>query len=191
MKRLLSITLTMMILLSASAGVLAEGTSALDAFNALTGQQVQLGNPEKSNAEYLGEIMAGAYAAAPTDFIYASDMAAELPYLTGITNRDIASFASANQYRVAQVRNAYYIALANVLRAEIMVNPASEARYQNVQVILSLFLETDETKVDHASREAIRNGMTPENAAAIASEYNLPARFVEFVIMNDNWDDDL
>jgi len=50
MKRLLSITLTMMLLLGASAGVLAEGTSALDAFNALTGQQAQLGNPEKSNA---------------------------------------------------------------------------------------------------------------------------------------------
>jgi len=78
-----------------------------------------------------------------------------------------------------------------VLRAEIMVNPASEARYQNVQVILSLFLETDETKVDHASREAIRNGMTPESAETIAAEYKLPARFVEFVIMDDHWDDDL
>lgn len=156
MKRLLSITLTMMIVLGASAGVLAEGPSALDAFNALTGQQIQLGNPEKSNAEYLANIMAGTYAAAPADAAAAAAMAAELQYLSGISNRDIASFASANQYPVRQVRNAYYIALANVLRAEILVHPASEERYRNVQVILSLFLEEDEAKVDRASAKSNR-----------------------------------
>ena len=102
MKRFLSITLTMMILLSASAGVLAEGTSALEAINALTGQQVQLGNPEKSNAEYLAGIMAGAYAAAPVDTTAAMAMAAELQYLTGISNRDIAYFQNEGMVKLSR-----------------------------------------------------------------------------------------
>ena len=190
MKKTLCVTLAVFFLLSACIGVLASEISALDAFNSLTGQQVQMNNPDKSNAEYLAEIMAGVYATAPTDTLAATEMAGHLRYLTGITTRDIASFASANQYPVAQVRNAYYMALANALRAEIMINPASEERYRNVQVILSLFLEQDETQVDHASREAIRSSLTPESAAAIAQEYNLPRAFVEFIIMDDDWDDD-
>ena len=107
----------------------------------------------------------------------------------GISTRDIAAFASANQYPVRQVRNAYYKALANVFHAEVLRNPASEEQYRNVQVLLSLFLEDDAT-ADSASREAIRNSMNATNAAVIAAGYGLPAGFVEFVVMDENWDDD-
>ena len=186
MKRLISFIAATTLMLSAAAG-LAEDTNALDAFNALTGQQVQI-STDKTSAEYLADIMTGTYAARPADMNTAAKMAADLPYLTAVSTRDIAAYASANKQPVRQVRNAYYMALANVLRAEIMVNPASEERYKNVQVILSLFLNDE--GADEDSRAAIRSSMTPDNAAVIAAEYSLPVGFVEFVIMDDDWDDD-
>ncbi|MDO4741033.1 MAG: peptidoglycan-binding domain-containing protein, partial [Eubacteriales bacterium] len=190
MKRFLLAALVALMVLCLSTGVLAENTGALDAFNALTGQQAQTNNPAKTNAEYLSEIMAGVYANSPADLETAAVMAVELPFLSEITNRDIASFSSANRHPVRMVRNAYYIALANVLRAEIMINPASEEHYRNVQIILALFLEENEEKIDYSARETIRSSMTPADAAVIAAEYNLPVDFVEFVVMDDDWDDD-
>lgn len=154
---MVSVILTVAFMLGAFAAS-AEGTGALDAFTALTGQQAQINDPGKTNAEYLADIMAGVYAAKPADTTAAAAMAPALPYLSGISTRDIAAFASANQYPVRQVRNAYYKALANVFHAEVLCNPASEEQYRNVQVLLSLFLEDDAT-ADSASREAIRNSM--------------------------------
>ena len=188
MRRMVSVILTVAFMLGAFAAS-AEGTGALDAFAALTGQQAQINDPGKTNAEYLADIMAGVYAAKPADTTAAAAMAPALPYLSGISTRDIAAFASANQYPVRQVRNAYYKALANVFHAEVLCNPASEEQYRNVQVLLSLFLEDDAT-ADSASREAIRNSMNATNAAVIAAGYGLPAGFVEFVVMDENWDDD-
>ena len=188
MRRMVSVILTVAFMLGAFAAS-AEGTGALDAFAALTGQQAQINDPGKTNAEYLADIMAGVYAAKPADTTAAAAMAPALPYLSGISTRDIAAFASANQYPVRQLRNAYYKALANVFHAEVLCNPASEEQYRNVQVLLSLFLEDDAT-ADSASREAIRNSMNATNAAVIAAGYGLPAGFVEFVVMDENWDDD-
>ena len=153
MRRMVSVILTVAFMLGAFAAS-AEGTGALDAFAALTGQQAQINDPGKTNAEYLADIMAGVYAAKPADTTAAAAMAPALPYLSGISTRDIAAFASANQYPVRQVRNAYYKALANVFHA------------------------------------AIRNSMNATNAAVIAAGYGLPAGFVEFVVMDENWDDD-
>ena len=150
MRRMVSVILTVAFMLGAFAAS-AEGTGALDAFTALTGQQAQINDPGKTNAEYLADIMAGGYAAKPADTTAAAAMAPALPYLSGISTRDIAAFASANQYPVRQVRNAYYKALANVFHAEVLRNPASEEQYRNVQVLLSLFLEDDAT-ADSASR---------------------------------------
>ena len=153
MRRMVSVILTVAFMLGAFAAS-AEGTGALDAFAALTGQQAQINDPGKTNAEYLADIMAGVYAAKPADTTAAAAMAPALPF-----------------------------------HAEVLCNPASEEQYRNVQVLLSLFLEDDAT-ADSASREAIRNSMNATNAAVIAAGYGLPAGFVEFVVMDENWDDD-
>lgn len=210
MKKLLSMMMAALLVVSALFGAIAdEGTNltALDAFRALTGEQAQLGNPAKSTEQYLQEIMTGVYGAAPANSDAAAVLAAELPYLSSITSRDITAYASRNGLPVAQVRNTYYRALANVLQSEISVNPASEESRRNVQVILGLFLDqksadaaagTDTAgavsaaprTADDANREAIRRSMTPQHAATIADDYHLPQAFVEFVIMDDEWFDD-
>ena len=185
-----------LVLALASVAAFAEG-SALEAFRQLTGQDTTLAQDEqapvtfKTSEDYLDEIMAGAYATPAADQAAAASLAPALSNLSAITMQDIASYAAGHALSVAQVRNAYYRALANVLRAEILVNPASEERYKNVQVILSLFLDTDDgDAAAEAEREAIRLSMTRETAQSIASDYNLPADFVEFIIMDDDWDDD-
>ncbi len=165
--------------------------SALDAFYSLTGTKATPEVPIKTSAEHLADIMSGAYTDVPADPIEAVTVAAALESLTAINSKDIAAYASQHALAVEQVRNAYYRSLANVLRAEIMVRPASEERYKNIQVILSLFLEKNApTETEQATRQAIRKSMTPRHAATIAQEYQLPAEFVEFVIMDEQWDDD-
>ena len=192
MKKFCIIALALILTLAGSLTVMAE-SSALDAFRQLTGQDVSAGQAPvtfKTSEQYLDEVMQGNYALSFADTAAVQSAALELDGLCAVTTQDIAAYAAAHGLSVAQVRNAYYRALANVLRAEIMVNPASEERYRNVQVILSLFLETDDDPDNEASRDAIRRSMTPEYAAAIAADYDLPASFVEFIIMDDDWNDD-
>ena len=190
MKKLITLALALILTLAASLSAAAE-SSALDAFRQLTGEDAgQTSGTAKTSEQYLNEVMQGNYASAFLDTATAQTAAGELDGLSAVTTQDIAAYAAAHGLSVAQVRNAYYRALANVLRAEIMVNPASEERYRNVQVILSLFLETDDDPADDASRDAIRRSMTPEYAASIAADYDLPTGFVEFIIMDDDWDDD-
>ncbi len=114
----------------------------------------------------------------------------QLDELAAITNKDLAAYAAARGLTVAQVRNAYYRALANVLRVEIQVNPATEEKYKNIQMILSLFLNEEPNAESRRSRSTIRSQMTGRYAETIAVNYEIPVDFVEYVIMNDDWDDD-
>ena len=192
LKKFCIVALALLLTLAVALTAAAEG-SALDAFQQLTGQNVSGGQAPvtfKTNEQYLDEVMMGNYSVIFTDAAGAQAIAPALDGLCAITTQDIAAYAASHGLSVAQVRNAYYRALANVLRAEIMVNPASEERYRNVQVILSLFLNTDDDPANEASRDTIRRSMTPEHAATIAADYNLPTGFVEFIIMDDDWDDD-
>ena len=192
MKKFCIVALALLLTLAVALTAAAEG-SALDAFQQLTGQNVSGGQAPvtfKTNEQYLDEVMMGNYSVIFTDAAGAQTIAQALDGLCAVTTQDIAAYAASHGLSVAQVRNAYYRALANVLRAEIMVNPASEERYRNVQVILSLFLNTDDDPTNEASRDTIRRSMTPEHAATIAADYNLPTGFVEFIIMDDDWDDD-
>ncbi len=188
MKKTIALILSLMLLaipLALADG--AEGGSALDAFYALTGKNQQIDVP-RAAADYLADAVNGKYAALPATQTELAAMAADLNALTAVSSRDIAAYASAAQMSVKQVRNAYYKALANVLRAEIAVHPASEEKYANVQMILSLFLDQSDP-ADDAARSAIRGEMTADAAAAIARDAALPGDFVTFLIMNDDWND--
>ena len=158
MKKFCIVALALLLTLAVALTAAAEG-SALDAFQQLTGQNVSGGQAPvtfKTNEQYLDEVMMGNYSVIFTDAAGAQAIAPALDGLCAITTQDIAAYAASHGLSVAQVRNAYYRALANVLRAEIMVNPASEERYRNVQVILSLFLNTDDDPTNEASRDTIR-----------------------------------
>lgn len=170
-------------------GALAEN-AALDAFAQLTGKTIAASESIKLSETLLDEAMAGDYLVEIADEILARQLASSLSGLTRVTTKDIATYAQAKGLAVGQVKNAYYRSLANVLNAEIMVNPAQEERYRNIQIILSLFLEHEETENAAATRSAIRSSMNEASARTLAEGYNLPTGFVQFIVMNDNWEDD-
>ncbi len=184
MKKLLSLILSLMMLTPLA---LADGgTDVMDAFYALIGQP-QTSAPTSSDT--LAAVMANAYQTLPADSAALTAMADALPALNAITGKDLAAYASANAMNVGQVRNAWYRALSNVLRADMSVNAAATADKQNAQTLLALFLDQTSPAED-AARARIRQEMTPDAAAAIAREYGLPENFVAFLIMDDGWDDD-
>lgn len=187
--------LTIMLALSLCVPALAQsGTSALDAFSAITGQSLTTPAPtavaQSTVTQQLDDVMNGVYATEPADTASAQQLAPALSTLSAITSRQLSQYASQKGLAVEQVRNAYYKSLANALRAEIMINPASQEQYRNIQVVLSLFLDQDTDEVSVTSRQAIRSSMTRDYANTIAQSYNLPTSFVEFIVMDENWDDD-
>ncbi len=193
MKKLFTILAALILTFAMALCAVAE-SSALDAFRHLTGQDVlseeQKPIAVKTGVQYLDEVMSGAYSVVDSGVAGMQDVAATLEGLSAITTQDLAAYAAARGLTVRQVRNAYYRALANVLRAEINLNPGSEERYRSVQVILSLFLNDDDIPANEEARIAIRRSMTPDYAAGIAEDYDLPTDFVAFIIMDDDWDDD-
>ena len=190
MKKKMMLMLAAALLLTCAGAYAENTTEALKAFSALTGTNVTLDTAARTTDEYLDKVMAGDYLAAPVDDAAAYRLALELSGLSSVTTKDIAVYAAAKQLPAAQVRNLYFRSLANVLRAEIQINPASEEEYKNIQVILSLFLDESNDNVTRTSREAIRKTITTDHAKKIAQGYNLPQSFVEFIVMDDNWDDD-
>ena len=188
MKRILILVLAFALTLTA-----ASAESALEAFNSLTtaaGANMDFFAVDTIEST-LDEIMNGAYAIEPLTDEDAARIAPDLQTLTWITSKDLASYASGNGLYVGQVRNAYYLALATVLRAEIRVNPASDEKYKDIQTILSLFLEDSADQTDESSRASIRSSMTRDHMDSIAGQYDLPVSFVEFIIMDDDWNDDV
>ena len=181
----------LLLLLMGSVRAMAESKSALDAFQELVNSQTQE-DPSDPAAGLLGQIMAGKYAAVPADMQAAAEMAQDLDPLCGITNKDLAAFAAENEMSLIQVRNAYYTALAHVLEAQIRVNPSSVEKYANIQTILLLFLKEDTnsmTAEDVAAKKQIRESLTSAQAQEIADVYDVPDSFVEFVILNPDWQD--
>lgn len=182
------------LMIALTAVALADKTnadSALDAFNKLAQQTTHITNEaytgSKTSETYLDEIMTGMYAHPVTDQQLAAAIAPALDGIAQITSADIAAYAAGNNLTVEKVRNTYFRSLANVLRADIMVNPSAEDQMRSTQLVLSLFLYDDDAS--DAARDTIRRSMTRENAQTIADNYNLPLSFVEFMIMDDDWDD--
>ncbi len=190
-KRMLTIALAAMMLFGGVAAFAATNdTSALDAFATIAGKTVETGAIGMTSDDYLDQVMEDLYASAPADKTAAAKMAPALDGLSGVTTKDIAVYAATKQLPAEQVRNKYYRSLANVLKAEIMINPAVEENYKNIETILSLFLSTDQDNLTKVSRDAVRSSITKAHTQTIAQGYNVPQSFVEFVIMDDSWNDD-
>ena len=187
MKKTLWIALTLTLVLVI--GSVAVGESALDAFNSLVTSDVPTFGTDAT--QLLDDAVNGTYNTDALGFVSAETLAADLEALSAISASEISSYAATNGLPVAQVRNAYYRALAGALDAEIETNPASEDKYRNIQTILDLFLdhETDVTSV--SERQSIRSTITRTNIEQIAQDYQLPVSFVEFLILDDDWYDDL
>ena len=188
MKKCIVRALLAALLLGLLAGAQAEPT-ALDAFYALmAGEDGQA--QAASGDDCLDRVMAGEFAAQPGDDAARAALAAQLEPLAAVTSRDIAAYAAEHGLPVAQVRNAWYRALAGALEAELAVNPAAGEEHRNALAILALFIEPDADGSAAADRQAIRGQMTPEYGQRIAEQSSLPVQFVDFVIMSEDWDDD-
>ena len=185
MKKLLAVLTGGIMLVILTQIVSAETMTALEAFESLLNADEAPLQQDRTADDYLDAIMAGSYDAVPPDALEAQRFAGDLDPLCRITNRDIAAYASFHDLKMAQVRNAYYKALANVLKTEIELFPASEEKYRSAQTILALFIDSD----DEPTKKAVRAKMTLENSRRLATQYNLPGSFVEFVVMDANWND--
>ncbi len=195
MKNLTALLLLLVLVACPGLSALAGHQTALEAFNALMSGGETSENGQKTTETWLNEILSesGMYPGSnqtKIKEIKEEELASRLEPLSMITDKDIAAYASRHDLKVALVRNAYYKALANALDAEIKLHPATEEKYRDAQVILSLFLERNPNSQDKASMAKVREQMTSEYSGKIAEQSGLPVRFVEFLIMNENWRDD-
>ena len=165
----------------------AEGMSAIEAFELLRKGE-EKSQPETKRMEYLSQIMNGAYVALPKEKTELESFAEGLAILEDITNTDLAFYAAEHGLLAGQVRHAYYLALANTLRADILLHPAKEDQYKKTQLILSLFLDNG-SEEGLAERELIRSCFTQDSSRQIADFACLPESFVEFLVMEKDWED--
>ena len=162
-----------------------DSQSTIAAYWALVGHKEGSDTPAN---RLLTEVMDGAYAENEDS----EKLAGVLALLSKITVEDLARFAGENQIPVDMVRHNYYIALANALDAEISLNPATEEKQRNLQIVLQLFLDArkDDDDISERERKTLRKTVTQAEVNDFAQLYQLPVSFVEFLIMDDDWDDD-
>jgi len=99
----------LLLLLMGPCRAMAKSRSALDAYQELVRSQSQE-DPAFSAADLLEQIIAGKYEADPADAQASAEIAQDLDPLCGITNKDLAAYATMNSLSLIQVRNAYYTA---------------------------------------------------------------------------------
>ena len=97
-------------------------------------------------------------------------LSAILPLLCEVTGGQIDSFAQAYGLSTDLVTHAYCVSLANVLRAEIALNPVESGSALQAQEIFSLFLKSG----NEAEKQLFRDGFTIEQLRELAQSYRLP-----------------
>lgn len=105
-----------------------------------------------------------------------------LTELKTVTAEELLTFASENKLPVSMVRHAWYTALADRLAEEL---PAGEMGER-----LALFLAMRQSPRDRAANEerrAIRKAMTEADINACAAETGLPAGFLAWLMLDDEW----
>ena len=105
-----------------------------------------------------------------------------LDELKAITPEELLSFAEANRLPVAMIRYAYYTAMADRLKAEIPQTTLGER--------LALFLAMKDAPKDKAANEQrrnIRKALTEADIRAYAAETGLPAGFLAWLLLDDEW----
>ncbi len=113
-------------------------------------------------------------------------LASAMPQLAVVPPEELLQFADAYQLPEGVVRLAYFLALANTVRADISVNPASEGTYAGLQKqLMNLLGHYD----DEDEGSALQRQLTPEAAAGIAAGYGLPLEFVLFIAEHNMYED--
>ena len=183
MKRLFML---MTALIMAWPGALAAEPTALEAFESLLAQPSILEDAAVCAEVCLDEVMAGLYESDPQTSDGTEALASRLEALCRVTNRDLAAYASAHQMKMAQVRNAWYKALAGAYRAQLKAYPDPEGPEGDARRLISTFLNDGHEE----EKAVIRSQMDPRASARIAGQSGLPEAFVSFLIMDQSWDDD-
>jgi len=110
------------------------------------------------------------------------DLALTLAELKAVTAEDLLAFAAENKLPVSMARHAWYTALADRLAAELPQSATGER--------LALFLAMGQNARDNAANEqrrAIRKAMTEADINGYATETGLPAGFLAWLILDDEW----
>ena len=108
-----------------------------------------------------------------------------LAELTAIMADDLLAFSAANRLPAGMTRYAYYSALADRLAAE------ADAMYSaETTELLVLFLamkDAPRDKTANAQRRDIRKALTEADIHAYAAETGLPAGFLAWLLLDDEW----
>ena len=105
-----------------------------------------------------------------------------LDELKTVTPEALLAFAAGNKLPVAMARYAYYTAMADRLKAALPQTPTGER--------LALFLamkDAPKDKEDNARRRDIRKSLTEADINAYAAETGLPAGFLAWLMLDDEW----
>ena len=111
--------------------------------------------------------------------------AVSLEALKAVTADELLAFAATNKLPVSMVRHAYYTALADSLAGELASIGNDESRER-----LALFLEMKDNPRDKAANEQrrkIRKALTEADINAYAAETGLPAGFLAWLMLDDEW----
>ena len=163
---------------AALALLMPAGASALEYWDA--GHEIRCAG-DRAGCRLLQAVMMGSFDGAdPEDAVIRRVLACAYPMLCGITDEDVAHCAGEFGEAEADVRERWYVALANCLRAEIDGQGLPESRLEPARRVLLLFLE--DAPGEAAQREAIRREMTPEALALLAEASGAPEAFVAWLV---------
>lgn len=105
-----------------------------------------------------------------------------LDELKTVTPEALLAFAAGNKLPAAMARYAYYTAMADKLKAALPQTPTGER--------LALFLAMKDAPKDkeaNAQRRDIRKALTEADINAYAAETGLPAGFLAWLMLDDEW----
>ena len=110
------------------------------------------------------------------------DASLSLQELKTVSADELLSFAAAYKLPIGMPRCAWYSAMAQALAAELPQTPLGET--------LGLFLEMRESAKDKAANEQrreIRKSLTQQDILDYAAETGLPAGFLAWLMLDDEW----
>lgn len=104
-----------------------------------------------------------------------------LDELKAVTKDELLAFAASYKLPVSMARHAWYTALAAKLAAEVPATVTGE------RLALFLAMNGPKDKVANQERKAIRKAITEADIHAYAAETGLPAGFLCWLLLDDEW----
>ena len=158
-----------LILLALVCAVLFTGVALADKEDALEMQTYWSIVGASNQNEPLACAMSGDYAALTLD------------ELKAVTKDDLLAFAAAYKLPVSMARHAWYTALADKLTAEVPATATGE------RLALFLAMNGPKDKAANEERKTIRRAITEADIHAYAAETGLPAGFLCWLLLDDEW----